>query len=123
MYEKTDAGYNMYMRIPLFMHTYKRNKPNQNSNILFVDVNRLHFNIYEPLSDNMSLQYDYMVYRKGTYLQGLSIKHKDKTEINIDLSTFVNHLVNKLFSVLFTNIIYPNFFEYFPTISLNKDLK
>ena len=29
----------------------------------------------------MSLQYDYMVYRKGTYLQGLSIKHKDKTEI------------------------------------------
>lgn len=81
MYEKTDAGYNMYMRMPLFTHTYKRNKPNQNSNILFADVNRLHFNIYEPLSDNMSLQYDYMVYRKGTYLQGLSIKHKDKTEI------------------------------------------
>lgn len=80
MYEKTDDGYNMYMRIPLFKHTYKRNKHSQN-NLIYADINKLHFNIYEQLLDNVTLSYDYMVYRKGTYLQGMTLKNNEASEI------------------------------------------
>lgn len=109
MYEKTESGYNMYMRMPVYKNTYKKESPSHYINTLFIDVNRYHFNIYEPLSDNISLFYDYMVYRKGTYLQSFAVKNDDKfdvvftdktegkytlTEQNISLNLFKNMMEN-----------------------------
>lgn len=106
MYEKTNDGYNMYMRIPLFKHKYKKNKQSLN-NMIFADINRLHFNIHEPVYDNVTLSFDYMVYRKGTYLQGMTLKSDGKSEV-VYSDTSENKFViteNDISLILFENMI------------------
>lgn len=87
MYEKNNDEYTLYSRLPLYNHTYSKNNSNEYSNALYADINKLHLNIYDPMNDNTSLVFDYMVYRKGTYLQSFYINHNKNIEyIYVDTS-------------------------------------
>ena len=80
LYLKNDDVYTLYERLPVFLNFYSSLSHDYDKNQLLISYHNTRLTISDALNDHTSLVYNYMLYRKGTYLLNFAIEHDNSTE-------------------------------------------
>ena len=80
LYIKNNDVYTLYERLPVFSNFFSPFNQEYNNNQLIINYHNTRLTISDKLNDHTALVYNYMLYRKGTYLLNFAIKYDNNTE-------------------------------------------
>lgn len=80
LYLKNNDVYTLYERLPVFSNFYSTFNQGYDKNNLSISYHNTRLTVSDALNDHTALVYNYMLYRKGTYLLNFVIKHDNSTE-------------------------------------------
>lgn len=79
---KNNDTYSLYERLPIFFKSYNQLGNNYDKEPITININGVKVTTTDKISDDISLIYDYMFYKKGIYLLDFNIMY-DNHIINI----------------------------------------
>lgn len=80
LYLKNNDVYTLYERLPVFSNFYSSFNQGYDKSNLLLTLHNTRITISDKINDHTSLVYNYMLYRKGTYLLNFAITHNNSTE-------------------------------------------
>lgn len=80
LFLKDNDVYTLYERLPVFLNQYSSFNQGYDKNSILINYHNTRLSITDALNENTSFVYDYMLYRKGTYLLNFAVKHDNSTE-------------------------------------------
>ena len=72
--------YSIYERIPVFYNFYNSFNDEYDESDIIINAQNTRLTVKDALNDNTSLIFNYMLYRKGTYLLNFAINHDNEIE-------------------------------------------
>lgn len=72
--------YSLYERIPVFYNFYNSFNDKYDESSIIINAQNTRLTVKDKLNDNTSLIFDYMLFRKGTYLLNFALKYNDNVE-------------------------------------------
>lgn len=72
--------YSLYERIPVFYNFYTSFNNEYDENNIIINAQNTRLTITDELNDNTSLIFNYMLFRKGTYLLNFALKYNNNIE-------------------------------------------
>lgn len=80
LYIKNNDVYTLYERLPIFYNFYSSFNQGYDKNQVLISFHNARLTVSDALNDKITLIYNYMLYRRGTYLLNFAIKHDNSTE-------------------------------------------
>lgn len=80
LYLKNNDVYTLYERLPVFSNFYSSFNNEYDKNQISISYQNTRLTVNDAINDHTTLIYNYMLYRKGTYLLNFAIKHDNSTE-------------------------------------------
>lgn len=80
LFVKNNDVYTLYERLPVFLNYYSSFNQGYDKNQIIINHHNTRLSISDELDDHTSLVYNYMLFRKGTYLLNFAIKHDNSSE-------------------------------------------
>ncbi len=77
LYLKDNERYNLYERLPIFLNFYNSQNFGYEKEDIVVNVDQTLLTIKDKLDSETSLIFNYMMFRKGTYLSSFIINNKE----------------------------------------------
>ncbi len=81
VYENINNNYSLYARIPVYNRFYKKDSQIKSHNAVFIDVNKYHLFVKEPLAAGSFLTFDYLFLNKDISLVSLLISKDNNSEV------------------------------------------
>lgn len=80
LYLKNNDTYTLYERLPVFSNFYSSFNQGYDKSQLLLGLHNTRITVKDKINANTSLIYNYMLYRKGTYLLNFAIMHDNSTK-------------------------------------------
>ena len=96
LYIKNNDVYTLYERLPVFSNFFSPFNQEYNNNQLIINYHNTRLTISDKLNDHTALVYNYMLYRKGTYLLNFAIKYDNNTEYIFKNTSEDKYIINSL---------------------------
>lgn len=80
LYLKNNDTYTLYERLPVFSNFYSSFNQGYDKSQLLLGLHNTRITVKDKINANTSLIYNYMLYRKGTYLLNFAIRHDNSTK-------------------------------------------